>query len=130
LIKNGIVKEVHKNYIIVQVYKKTSCGHCKTCTEGGRFAEEITFKTDRNLKKGGPIEIEIPDKSLLNFGAFIYIVPILFFFGGYVVGNIFGLSEGKKILLSFLFMALCFYGIHIFDKYFGSYILNKKMVIK
>ncbi len=130
MIKKGVVKEAHKEYIIVQVDKKTSCGHCKTCTEDGKFSEEFVIKTKRNFKVGETIEIEISDNSLLKFGALIYIIPILFLFVGYFIGGLIGLSEGKKILLSFLSMVACFYGIHIFDKFFGAYILSKKITIR
>ncbi len=130
MIKKGRVKEVHKDYIIVQVYKGSSCGHCKVCSEEKQVVEEIVLKTKREFEAGDSIELEMPYKTLLNFSMLVYILPILFFFGGYFIGNFLGFTEGKKILLSFLGMAACFYGMHVFDKYFGAYILSKKITIR
>ena len=47
--KKGVVKEVYGDHIKVQVYKKNSCGNCKTCTEGGRYSQELVIKTNKKF---------------------------------------------------------------------------------
>jgi len=130
LIKKGIVKKSDGKHLLIQVYKNSSCGHCQSCSEGGKISEELNIKTNKIFKIGTSIEFEIEDKSIFNIGVLVYIIPIFSLFFGYFVGVILKFSEGINILLSFTSMTLCFYAIHIFDKYYGEYLLNKKITIK
>jgi sigma-E factor negative regulatory protein RseC len=130
LVKKGVVKEVHGDQVRVQVYKKNSCGNCKTCTEGGRYSEELDIKTNKKFEVGDIVSFEINDGSIINMGILVYILPILMFFSGYSAASFFRVTEGLKIAASFFSMASCFAVVHVFDKFCGKKFLDKNIRIR
>jgi positive regulator of sigma E activity len=100
LLPNGMAEVV--------VIRGTACGgNCGSC-ESCRFQRELHTEA-RNLIQAQPGQkVTIESKSSRIFGAavLVYVMPLLFFLGGYVLAAAFGAAEGVKILVSFAALLL------------------------
>ncbi len=129
MLNKGIVQEVDGKNLKILVYKDSACSHCSSCSEGNRFQGEFEFQAEGNVKKGDSISFEIEDKVVLNLAFLVYILPVIFLFFGYILSSKLGLSEGKRILSSFVSMFFSFVLLFFYDKSKGKQILNKKIKI-
>lgn len=100
LLPNGMAEVV--------VIRGTACGgNCGSC-ESCRFQRELHTEA-RNLIQAQPGQkVTIESKSSRIFGAavLVYVMPLLFFLGGYALAAAFGAAEGVKILVSFAALLL------------------------
>ena len=88
----------------VAVARTTACGgNCGSC-ESCMFQSELRVQA-RNLIQAKPgQQVTIESKSSRIFGAaiLVYVMPLLFFLGGYTLAAVFGAMEGIRILISFI----------------------------
>ncbi len=127
MLNKGIVQEVDGKNLKILVYKDSACSHCSSCSD--RFQGEFEFEAEGNVNKGDSISFEIEDKVVLNLAFLVYILPVIFLFLGYILSSKLGLSEGKRILSSFVSMFFSFVLLFFYDKSKGKQILNKKIKI-
>ncbi|BDU50804.1 SoxR reducing system RseC family protein [Haliovirga abyssi] len=117
---SGIIQEIKGNKAKVLMYKSSSCGGCKTCTEGSRFAGEFEFIIDAPVKKDEVIYFELDDNKILNLGFLFYIFPVIFLFIGYFISTYFTEKEAFRVLISFISFAVSFFIIFLIDKFVGE----------
>ena len=92
----------------VAVARATACGgNCSSC-ESCMFQKELHTQA-RNLINARPGQrVTIESKSSRIFGAamLVYIMPLVFFLGGYALAAAFGAGEAASIAVSFAFLGI------------------------
>ncbi|MDA5326399.1 SoxR reducing system RseC family protein [Vibrio cholerae] len=100
--------------------QQTSCNSCqssKSCGTGivsKAFGNKTLFwrlQTTQALEAGEVVEIGLPEKSVLQSAALVYLLPLFFMMLGAWLGNqwlapMLGFGEGIVILTALLFIAL------------------------
>lgn len=129
MINKGIVEEINGESIKVHLYRDSACAHCSGCDTHNKMGSTFRFKCDRDLSLGDIVTFEIEDASLLNIAALVYLMPAFFMIGGYFLGQKLGFSEGRRVLMSFIFLGISFASIYFFDKNRGEKIIEKKIKI-
>ncbi|NOH81781.1 transcriptional regulator [Vibrio sp. RE86] len=103
--------------------QQTSCSSCssqKSCGTGivskavGNKSLNWHLFTDKMVKEGQVVEIGLPEKSLLQSAALVYLVPLFAmiigaFVGQWFIAPQFDLGEGSVILISALATAVGIY---------------------
>lgn len=88
----------------VAVTRGTACGgNCGSC-ESCMFQSELRVQA-RNLihaKPGQQVTIESKSSRIFGAAILVYVMPLLFFLGGYTLAAVFGAMEGIRILISFI----------------------------
>ena len=118
--KIGKVTSIKNGLISVYIEECSDCKGCTACSGSSSKIKTVTFKSNVPLAPGDIISFELPDSVLLKISILIYIVPILFFFAGYIIGNHFFKSEGVKIICSFSALFISFIIIYIYDRIKGK----------
>ena len=103
-----VIKLLPRDMAEVAVTRGTACGgNCGSC-ESCMFQSELRVQA-RNLIQARPGQkVTIASKSSRIFGAafLVYVMPLLFFFAGYITASVFGAGEGLKIFVSFASLVL------------------------
>lgn len=102
--QEAVVTRVFNNGMAeVAVTRSTACGgNCGSC-ESCIFQSELKAFA-RNLisaKPGQRVLIESSSKKVFKAAALVYIMPLLLFLAGYLLGAAFALPEGACVALSF-----------------------------
>ncbi len=127
IIKIGSVIQIKNNMITVKVNNCDTCGDCTACSSKKTKDNTISFESNLHLKIGDSVSFEISDNAILKFSILIYIIPLIFFFCGYIVSSSFFKSEGIKIIISFISLLLSFILLFIFDFYKGKNFMPKNI---
>lgn len=89
----------------VRLEPSSSCTKCGMCMGKSGAAIEIEAESTIELKKGDKVEVYIPENSVILSSMLIFIVPLIVFFGGYLIhGPIFA-----AILIALYLLFLCWY---------------------
>lgn len=100
--------------------QQTSCKSCssqKSCGTGiiskavGNKRHNWSLQTEKKVSVGAIVEIGLQEKSLMQFAAIVYILPLVMLILGALIGQLIidpmiGAGEGITILSSALFLAL------------------------
>jgi len=104
----------------VVVTRHSACSKCnRDCILGMEDSHEqdemyVEVKSKKNVEVGDTVSIELKDSSLVLGSLMIYLIPLLFFVGGYFIGArlswLFGTlsAEVTGILSSFVFLYLSY----------------------
>ena len=117
--QSAIVKRIlGDGYAEVHVERESACGKsCASCG-GGCADKQIISVRAANLvraKPGDRVIIESATSGILGAAMLVYFVPILFFFGSYMISSFAGLPEAAKIVIgvaAFMLGAACVYVIN------------------
>lgn len=120
MIKQGKVLTVNNGTITILTEECNECKGCTACSSGKSKPTTLTFKCSLELSPGDLISFEIANSEFFKFSFLIYAFPLIFFFSGYFLGSLLFKSEGLKILSSFVFLALSFVFIFLYDLYMGK----------
>jgi sigma-E factor negative regulatory protein RseC len=114
---SGLVKEKDGNKLTVSIYKESACSHCNNCSENSKISNTLTFISEnKDVRVGDIIKFEAEDRMILKAAFIVYIIPLIFMFLGYILGDKLNLSEGKKIIISFGSLIFTFFVIFFYDK--------------
>ncbi|MGL5088425.1 MAG: SoxR reducing system RseC family protein [Cetobacterium sp.] len=114
---SGLVKEKNGNKLTVSIYKESACSHCNNCSDSSKISNTLVFICeDSDIKVGNIIKFEMEDNKIFKAAFIVYIIPLIFMFLGYFLGDKLNLTEGKRILMSFGSLVLAFLGVFIYDK--------------
>jgi positive regulator of sigma E activity len=109
----GTVIEKENGKAIIKFSATPACSGCKMgCSAMGK-ERTIEAIDPLGVKVGETVEVEFEERKLL-FGAFLaYLLPVFFFFVGYLFGIFLGKAvgvagEGPAIISSFVFFGLSF----------------------
>lgn len=114
-----VVPAAHGFEVTLSCEQQTSCSSCqssKSCGTGivsQAFGNKTLFwqlQTSQVLQTGEVVEIGLPEKSVLQSAALVYLLPLLFMMLGASLGSqwlapMLDLGEGIVILTALLFMA-------------------------
>ncbi len=103
----AVVIETKGNYAVIQAKCLETC---ETCGSKGAchatHVENNVIEMDaiNRIKAhvGDMVSVEIPDKTILGASFLVYIVPVIFFIAGALIGNsmkVFGLSANASTLV-------------------------------
>lgn len=101
--QNGVVtKLLDNNRAEVAVERGTACGgNCGGC-EACVFDSRITISAENRIsaRPGDRVILESGTSAVLGAAVLVYMLPLLFLFGGYAAGAAFHLEQGKCVLFS------------------------------
>ena len=105
----GVVTKLLPNGMAeVAVTRATACGgSCGSC-EGCMYQNEMKAAA-KNLveaKPGQKVVIESRSSVIFNAALLVYIMPLVFFIGGYALAYALVSQEGVRIAVSFAFLAI------------------------
>lgn len=125
----GIVQKIDGNRITVKLFKDSSCSHCNQCHGASKYGRDFEFETDKKVKVGDLITLEIAEKEVIKAAAIAYIFPPLMMIAGYLATNKLGFSENQSILGSFIGLGLAFFGLFLYDKLFAKKTIEEEIQI-
>lgn len=118
--EKACVVDVTDDTAKVVVTRHSACSKCnRDCILGMEDSHEqdemyVEVKSKKNVEVGDTVSIELKDSSLVLGSLMIYLIPLLFFVGGYFIGArlnwLFGTlsAEVTGILSSFVFLYLSY----------------------
>ena len=90
----GVVKEVHKNSVMVTMERQDMCGECHACEAiSGKKACTLTCQSHVPCKIGDRVEVTLTNKHFLKATYIVYGIPLL----GFVLGTLLGYSLAQII---------------------------------
>jgi sigma-E factor negative regulatory protein RseC len=83
----GVVKESSENKAVIVIARHSACKKCGVCKIG---ADEKTVIAQASnfigAKAGDKVEVELSFKTLMSASFIIYVIPLVMFFIGCVIG--------------------------------------------
>lgn len=123
------VTAVEKNTVLVRFRRTTacatSCKNCGGCSVLANLETEVSLPAPpgRRLQPGDLVWVRMEKSGFLRAAFLLYLVPLVFFFGGYAAGDylfsllgLSGLGEAGGALAGFSLMALTFLVIRKLDR--------------
>lgn len=126
--EKACVVDINGDQAEVVVTRHSACSKCdKDCILGMEESHEkdsisIEVKNDKNAEIGDTVSIELKDSSLVMGSLIIYLIPLLFFVGGYFIGVRLNFLMGSisnelsGIITSFVFLYISFLFTRRIDK--------------
>lgn len=124
-IKGQIAKvvDLDDDMVTVKVQRHAMCEKCGVCNLGIVSSNEKTVKVENtlNASEGDYVSLGIKSGAILSASFILYVVPLLTFFLGLVLGNIYGDEVGMATdlfsgLLGITFLVITFVIIFLYDK--------------
>lgn len=109
----------------VEVIRTSACAKCKACSLGSeKKVVKVWVQNDINADVGQVVEIEIENKALISATFIMYVIPLISFVFGVVLGLNFadsikiGWKEPFSLLTGIFFMSMAFLLIYLNNKRF------------
>lgn len=102
MLDQGKVIELKGELALVEFSPSAACSECGAChkAKSGKMATEAYNEVGAKMGEG--VEVEVSRAVVTLFPFIAYMVPVLFFFLGIIIGNI--LSEILGIILGFVLL--------------------------
>lgn len=123
--KEAWVAALEGDSVRVRFFQHASCRNCGGCltTENPENEMLIPMPEGTRVKPGDRVKIFMESSVFLRAAFLVYLVPILFFLAGYVVGDMFfGLfgmessGEAGGVVGGLFFLFLSFLSVRLFDR--------------
>jgi sigma-E factor negative regulatory protein RseC len=121
--KEAWVVGVEGENIRLRYLRHSACANCGACLTMGRKDQELVLPNKMNLQVGDKVVVGLSSSSFLRATLIVYMVPLLFFLLGYVVGDFclmsLGLSKWREaggMISGLLFLFLTYKGINLYDR--------------
>lgn len=126
--EQGTVVQVKEMIAVIKAQRSGSCDSCaskKSCHSGGTSDEATFIEADNSIgaKVGDHVIFAVGAGSVIKAGVLIYLVPILSFIGGVVLGQIlsgpfFPETNHDLVAGAFgaLFLAIAFVGLKLYNR--------------
>lgn len=127
--EQGLVIQQKDRTVIIKAQRSTACDGCsskKSCHSGGGSDTDTFIEAENPIgaKVGDRVVFSIGAASVIKAGLLIYLVPILSFIAGVVLGqiaakNVFPGQNPDLVagLLGLAFLILAFIGLKLYNKY-------------
>lgn len=119
----GLVIEVIGSNAVVNIKRKSACGHCKSCEMGRSDAKEINVvaKNEVGAEVNDNVNIIMDTPDVLKAAIIVYMIPLVALGIGVGVGSLIAKSINMEadivgILMGFLFMAVSYIYVRKQDK--------------
>ncbi len=137
----GIVVGIYGGNAKIKSRRSEACDHCEAqdgCrVMGGASGKEMFFEVENTLdaKMGDQVKVRVSDKAFLKAIFLVYVIPMIAFMGGAVLGQEFGLARGydpsaSSAIMAFGLMALTFSIVRIVGNRLGQTRKYKPRMIK
>lgn len=95
-----------------------NCGSCDHCSMMENAPEIIVNAVNScNAQVGDTVMVESETGKVLGAAALLYLLPVILFFAGYVLGNSLGWAESGAIIMGGVGFALGLFGAWCLDRY-------------
>ncbi|MBI5561453.1 MAG: SoxR reducing system RseC family protein [Deltaproteobacteria bacterium] len=89
--ENGVVISVKKDTVLIKASRSSACDSCaqkRSCSTGGG-GEDMLIEADNAIgaEKGDRVVFAVGAGSVMKAGVLLYLVPILSFIAGVVIGQ-------------------------------------------
>ncbi|SHM52457.1 positive regulator of sigma(E), RseC/MucC [Caldanaerovirga acetigignens] len=123
--EKAIVVSKKGNKAEVEVIRTSACAKCKACSLGSeKKVIKVWVQNDVNADVGQVVEIEIENRALISATFIMYVIPLVSFLLGVILGLNFANTlniaweEPFSLLTGLLFMSLAFLAIYLNNKRF------------
>lgn len=111
--ESGLVLEVKGDRAVVLMSASDFCQRCGLCVSR-KDGMELEARNPAGAKVGDGVTVELEAHRIVTASLFLYVVPVIFMFAGYLVGLVIGrilagqTIEGLGIIGAFAFLGLGF----------------------
>lgn len=118
MIQKGIVLKTAAGRALVSVSRPSACGHaCATCSAHCTAkAHNAWAQNTMCAKPGDVVLVASDDKAVLTAVFFVYVLPLLLFFAGYITSYAFLNNTAFSIIISLFMMSVSFVLLRLLDK--------------
>ena len=118
--ETGTVVEIRDQVILVSTAAKGACHSCSArgvCHMGGDKTMVVEARNLIGAQAGDTVRICLSSRSVLGAAFLLYVVPLLVFLGGFILGQALTQNQLWAVLLGFLSMAAAYVGIRLVDRW-------------
>ncbi len=123
MIEEGIVIEVAAGMARVRSVRGSSCGGCASrsmCSTSGDTSVIIEARNDIGAHVGDSVEIAVGPRTFLKASFITYMLPLITFFIGALIGKYAGGTDIWAALSGMFTMLLCFIGVWLYNRQLQS----------
>lgn len=126
--EQGIVVQNKKNTVLIKAHRTSACDSCaskKACHTAGSNDSEILIEADNPIgaNVGDRVVFTVGAASILKAGLLLYLLPVIMFIAGVVLGQILGESlfpdQNRDLVAGItgvVFLAAAFGGLQIYSR--------------
>ena len=121
--KEAWVVGVEGENVRLRYLRHSACVNCGACLILGKKDQELVLPNKMNLQEGDKVVVGLSSSSFLRATVLVYMIPLLFFLLGYVVGDLFlarldlpKWREAGGMVSGLLFLFLTYKGINLYDR--------------
>ncbi len=117
--KQGIVREVEKDKVLVEIFDNTDeCMGCRlhAICKPGKTGGSVEFSCRDEFTVGDTVTVELPEGRTIFASFLLFILPLLVMTGAYFAFRALKLSDPLSVLSSLGTSALTFLTVLLFDK--------------
>ncbi len=126
--EHGIVVQDKKKTVLIKAQRSTACDNCasKRACASGSTGSEMLIEAENTIgaKVGDRVVFTVGTGSILKAGLLLYLVPILCFIAGVVLGqtaakNLFPDQNPDLVsgVLGVIFLSLAFIGLKVYSSF-------------
>lgn len=122
--EQGILTRVISGKLVEVAFSKSSaCAGCDACREMGQNMVGVEALNEIGAKLQEIVEVEIPTGEVIKGSLVVYLLPVFFMIGGYLIGaavaRLAGFEERAEMFgipLSLIFLMISFFVVRWYDK--------------
>lgn len=117
--KAKVTKIIDENLAEIEVTRKSACGdNCATCSgcDKPNYIAISIAKNPKGAKVGDVVNVESKASYVLKGAAYIYMLPLILFFIGYLVPSAFTENESVKNGIGFIGFCLGIFLAGLYSK--------------
>lgn len=105
----GVIVRQTRKKATVRVKRPTACGeNCGHCAGCPTTDQVVVASNPIGAPRGATVEIETPDKMVFFAAFLVYVLPLVFFFLGYILTGVLTTAVWARILVAFLCLVVFF----------------------
>lgn len=112
------VESTQGEFAIVTVKRSTACGDsCETCpSRCNTRSNKIKVRNPIGAVLGDRVVIEMETSKVLKSAFLVYILPLIMFFVGYIIGEVYKMSETKSVICALSLFTLTYIILSLIDR--------------
>lgn len=119
----GLVLEVMDNKAVVNIKRKSACGHCKACEMGRSDVKEINIvaKNEIGAQVDDNVNIIMDTPDVLKAAIIVYLIPLIALVSGVALGTFIAKIKGFStdwtgVITGLLFLGISYIYVRTQDK--------------
>lgn len=105
----GVIIRQTRKKATIRVKRPTACGeNCAHCSGCPTTDQVVVAANPIGAPRGATVEVEAPDKMVFFAAFLVYVLPLVFFFIGYIAAGFFTALVALRILAAFLCLIVFF----------------------